>query len=52
MLGVGATVLVTIALANVRIVGEPAAAASPRVNPAAANLYLAKVTPGDRKSVV
>ena len=51
MLGVGATVLVTIALANVRIVGEPAAAASPRVNPAAANLYLAKVTPGAREDI-
>ena len=51
MLGVGACLLVAGTLASVRVVDEPAAQARARANPAAANLYLAKVAPAARKDI-
>ena len=51
MLGAGACLLVAGALASVRVVDEPGAAATPRINPAAANLHLAKVVPAARRDI-
>ena len=48
--GVGACLLMAGALFSVRVVDEPAAA-RPLANPAAANLYLAKVTPAARQKI-
>jgi beta-lactamase class C len=50
MLGAGATLFVAAALASVRVV-EPATPAQARTNPAAANLYLAKVAPQARREI-
>lgn len=47
----GACLLVAGALASVRVVDGPAAEAKPPQNPAAANLYLAKVTPAARQKI-
>lgn len=51
MLGAGACLLVVGALASVRVVDGPAAAAKAPVNPAAANLHLAKITPAARENI-
>ena len=51
MLGAGACLVVAGALASVRVIDEPTATAKPRINPAAANLHLAKVVPAARRDI-
>jgi beta-lactamase class C len=50
LLGAGAVALVAAALASVRVVDAPSPAHA-RANPAAANLYLAKVAPEARREI-
>jgi beta-lactamase class C len=50
LLGAGAVALVAAALATVKVVESPAPAQA-RTNPAAANLYLAKVAPEARRGI-
>ncbi len=48
-MGVGACLAMAGAIASIRVVDQPAAAATP--NPAAAHLHLAKVAPAERRAI-